>query len=178
MGQIDDKKLFDLIEGKITGSEAEELKDQINNDKDLKRRFELLGELDTELREFSTLKPPSGFPDKVMRNLYNVKYKTATSNNLFGKKNILTFIGILAGIAVGIYILSTGLMNTEFFQGLNIPSFEISDQQVNLQPLNNLLDGNFLFKAFLFFDLILAILLLDRLVFKPLFKGKKRAMSF
>jgi len=177
MGQSIDEKLFAYIDGHLNKESTEELEIEMDADPGLKARYEQLKNLHRKLKDTGLEKPSFEFSDKVMKNLNNPKYIPATIENLFDKQRIFTLLMIIMGISIGIYILSTGLPNISFLEQVNLNSLNISDRTIDFSPLKNFVGSDFFFKAFLFFDLILAILILDRLVFRPLFKGKMRTFA-
>jgi len=174
MEKITDNDLQEYIDGRMPIETAKSIKIQIDADPDLKAQYEALVEVDKHLKQLPVQKISEGFTSRVMANLYNIKYQPSS---YFQKRNLMTLLSILCGVIIGIYILSSSLTNITFFEDLNINPIGIQEQKIDLNPYFNLFTSDIFIKAFVFFDLLLALFLLDVGVLKPYFKNRSNRMS-
>ncbi len=175
MGKITDNDLQKYIDRDMPEEVMKSIKAQINADPELKAQYNALVEVDTHLKQLPIQKTSEGFTSRVMANLYNVKYQPSS---YFQKRNLLTLISILFGVVIGVYILSSSLTNITFFENLNINPIGVQEKQIDLNPYFDFFTSDIFIKTFVFFDLLLALFLLDIGVLKPYFKNRRNRMSF
>jgi len=174
MGKITDNDLLEYIDGRMAAEAAKSIKVQIDADPELKAQYDALVEVDKHLQQLPVQKISEGFTSRVMANLYNIKYQPSS---YFQKRNLMTLLSILCGVVIGIYILSSSLTNITFFENLNINPIGIQEQEIDLNPFLNFFTSDIFIKVFVFFDLLLALFLLDVGVLKPYFKNRSNRMS-
>jgi len=148
----------------------------IESDTQLTSRLAYLRSLNSNMREMELDSPSLEFTERVMKNLHSIKYKTV-SKSIFDSKKWITLATILGGVFVGIYILASGFVDIELFGGISNESIPIQPTTINLKPLIDMLTASLFFKVFLFIDLILGILILDKAVLKPYFNRRQQSFS-
>jgi len=178
MERITDQHLQDLIDHKIPAARQRELMEQIEEDPELLRKFNLLQAVHSNL-EGTTLQPASEkFSEKVMANLYNPQYVPEIISAPYTRRNLFTFLTIFAGILVGIYILSSGIISIPLFDQLNIQPLKLEGTEINFSPILDNITSSLIFKIFIMADIVLAWFLLDRMVLKPYFANRKKHMAY
>ena len=68
-------------------------------------------------------------------------------------------------------------IDLNFFDEGITNAIPIETESINLKPYLDVFTASFIFKIFLFFDLILGILILDRAVLKPYFSRKHQSYT-
>jgi len=167
MGKITDNDLQEYIDGRMPAEVAKSIKAQIDANPELKAQYNALVEVDKHLQQLPVQKISEGFTSGVMANLYNIKYQPSS---YFQKKNLLTLLSILFGVV-------TSVTNITFFENLTINPIGIQEQEIDLNPYLNFFTSDVFIKSFVFFDLLLALFLLDIGVLKPYFKTRRNRMS-
>ena len=174
MGKITDNDLQEYIDERMPEELARSIKVQIDADPELKAQYDALVEVDKHLHQLPVQKISEGFTSRVMANLYNIKYQPSS---YFQKRNLMTLLSILCGVVIGIYILSSSLTNITFFENLNINPIGVQEKEIDLNPYLNFFTSDVFIKSFVFFDLLLALFLLDIGVLKPYFKNRRNRIS-
>jgi len=177
MEKISDQELLDLIDNKLGLERSRKLQEQINGDKGLKSRFNILKSVHAQLEKTSLEVPSARFAEKVMSNLHNPQYVADLANG-FSKRNLFTFFTIFAGILVGVYILTTGIVTVPFFDQFTITPLNLQGNQIDVNPLFDGLTSGTIFKTFLIVDMILGWFFLDKLVLKPYFEARRKRMAY
>lgn len=166
---IDDQKIFDYIDGRLPGEESAEIRSMIESDPDLKARVERIRSSEKMLK--SVMESPSAnFTDRVMTDIEQMTL--AKSRGRLSKRNLFGALVVFAGIVVGIFVLSSSFIDLSLLQQLGLDKSLLTTDVVDVKPVVNLLDNDLFFKGFLFFDAFLAILLIDRLLLRPLLKRR------
>lgn len=163
--QLEDK-VQDLIDNKLSVSEAEDIKREIKGDEDLSLYYTTMKEVDSALHHIEPALPSEKFTDGVMDRLHEPKTKT------IDLKSLLVFIGIIICIALGV------IYSPQF----SVPDISPVNEQLNMpvgEQLNVTLPGldlpssEILLNSFYFGILFLALVYFDRVILKPLFRGRK-----
>ncbi len=176
MRQITDKELLDYLDGLLSPEDSTEIEEVLKKDGELKERYLHLQRVDKALEAVNTEEAAFDFSDKVMANLHDPRYHKVSLLSIFNQKNLMMVGGILVGIMIGIYIISTGLAPS-VLESVSLDSITIQDQSLNLKPIWDSLTGGMFIKIFFLFDLLLALFLLDRAVLKPMFRRRTQAYS-
>lgn len=159
-------KIQDLIDHKLSERDAENIKQQIKGDEYLTLYYNTLKEIDAGLHHIEPALPSEQFTKGVMSRLHESR------SGSIDLKSFLVFIGILVCIALGVvYAPEFSVPDiSPVNEQLNIPA---GDQlKVNLPGLN-LPSSEILLNSFYFGILFLALIYLDRVILKPLFRGRK-----
>ena len=173
---ITDTDLFRIIDGDLSSKEEEKLMTIIESDHELTSRLAYLRSLSENLREIELDFPSPEFGERVMENLHSIKYKIV-SKSIFDSKKWITLATILGGVFVGIYILALGFVDIELFSGISTEAIPVPPKTINLKPIMDMFTASLFFKIFLFIDLILGILILDKAVLKPYFNRRQKSYS-
>ncbi|MGK7391995.1 MAG: hypothetical protein ACNS60_16710 [Candidatus Cyclobacteriaceae bacterium M2_1C_046] len=163
--QLEDK-VQDLIDNKLSVSEAEDIKRQIKGDEYLSLYYTTLKELDAALHHIEPALPSEKFTDRVMSRLHEPKPKT------IDLRSLLVFIGIIICIALGVI----------YAPQFSVPDISPVNEQLNMPvgekvnvtlPGLNLPSSEIFLNTFYFGILFLALIYFDRVILRPLFKSIK-----
>jgi hypothetical protein len=175
---ITDNELLDLIDGNLTSDKEKELRSVIENDPDLKARFELLTSVDMALIEQKELNPSISFTEMVMANLNKKLAPASIYHNGFWRKNLFV-VGTIIVIVffAGIMLLSIPSLSNVLpvVQPQDITIFE---RTINIDPGKITFFNQELFiKGLVYLNAFLLLFLLDRAVLRPYFKNKSQSYS-
>lgn len=176
---ITDKELLELIDGTLGDSEARKVREMIDQNPDIKRRFETLSAVDNALANQQVHEPSSSFTENVMTNL-NKKLSAATfSYNGFWKKNLVLVVSlILLTLIAGALILSSSTL-PDMMPSIEPQEITVSERTFSIDPGKlNVIDKEIFFKGIVYLNAFLALFLLDRAVLKPYFKNRRQNYSF
>ena len=171
---ITDKELLEYIDGNLTSIEANRVKMIIEQDADVRNRFETLSTVDSLLADQPEIKPATSFADNVMANLNK---KLFVDYNTFWKKNLIVVIGIIfIGFIAAVVLLSSSTI--DLFPTLQPQQFTLSERTINIDPGKiNFFNQDLFIKGMIYLNAFLAIFLLERAVFRPLFKQKRQSYT-
>lgn len=178
MKSITDQDLIDLIDLKVTVAQKKELMDLIEQNAELRKRYHVLKALHNDLENITLEQASHSFSDKVMANLHNPEYLPEIIATPFSRRNLFTFLTIFAGILVGIYILSTGIISIPFFDKISVQPVNLRGNEINVTPWIDTITSSLLFKIFILADIVLGWFLLDRMVLKPYFANRKKRLAY
>ena len=176
---VSDKELLDLIDGNLSEEKAKELRNIIDQDTELQRRFETLTVVDETISGIPESRPSVSFTDNVMSNL-NKKLATAGLDyNGFWKKNLFVVLTlVIIGFVAGVVLLSNFSLS-EIIPAIEPREVQISDRTFSIDPGSlNFIKQDLFFKGFIYLNAILALFLLDRAVLKPYFRSRRQSYTF
>jgi uncharacterized membrane protein YidH (DUF202 family) len=155
-----EEKLWDYIDSTCTAAEREAIERSIANDENYRQKYEELLVFNREISADIELdEPPMGFTYNVMeaiRTDYAAQHPLKTRVN----KNIMRVIG-------GFFIVTLLAMLAMVLGSLHWSGgAQAAQNTTHLPDFKNLLTGNTL-KAFLFFDTVLLLFLVNRFMQKP-----------
>jgi hypothetical protein len=161
-----DDMLLDFLDGKLNSVQQALVQDALQKDSALQKRFEEL-KLTHEVFGITSLENPSrNFTLSVMDNLNKIPVHRGVSI----KNSLLLLAGIIVVMSIAVILLSAGVFDqtatvdlnevtlTQKFLKQNIPSFSI--------------DGKILVNVIILLNIVVAFLVLDRAVLKPLFQRR------
>lgn len=167
--------LLDLLDGKLSGAEANQLKKQLEQSPALRQRLEELHMVNTLLSERSSVITPSlHFTDTVMNNLDR---QPALSIAISPRNGLLLLCGILVAMVTSLLLLASGtfdkLDGSVPLETLNLPK-QLVMVSVDSIPFS----GKSIMKILIIVNLVLAFIVLDRSVLKPWFERKHKVQNF
>ena len=170
-----DKELLEFIDGNLSVEEADKIRNVIDHDDSVRNRYEILSSLDTMLSEQPQSSPSAAFAMNVMSNLNK---RLAVDYSTFWKKNLAITISIvIIGFVAAIVLLSSTSL-AELFPTLQAQEITISERTILLDPGKiNFFNQDLFIKGMIYLNAFLAIFLIEKAVFRPLFKHRKQSYS-
>jgi len=165
-----DDIILQYIDGTLGDEEKKAFEYRLASDVKLKERFRELQAMDQMLMEKGIDFPSSNFTQKVMANLHQYPIQVGSVMN----KTLLLLAGIIVLVGVGVAFVTTGLFDSTQTV-IDVNAIEPINQYVD-KPLPSIpFDGKQFLNAVIFINLIIALIVLDRTILKPLFQ--KRTQS-
>ena len=164
---VDDQVLYDLLDGKLSPREEEAIKARIESDVDLKIRWQFLQRLERDIKNQPLERTSLNFTDAVMESINHAGRSRISGN--WGP-----LLVILAGTIMGLVILISGIPSFPVFAWMS----DLSNQWISTtgnSVFHFLPNNELLVKIFVFADLFLVLFLLDRYLFRNLFRRHHQA---
>lgn len=161
-----EEKIQELVDGKLPSAEVDEIKNKMKEDEYLLLFYNTLKDVDKELHHIEPALPSENFTQNVMSRLHEPGIKPIDLRSLW------IFIGILICVALGIIYSPQANFTIPDISPMTkeIPMAE--NLKITLPGLD-LPSSQILLNGFYFCLLILALLYLDRAIFKPFFRDRK-----
>jgi hypothetical protein len=164
-----DDKIFDYLDGNLTPQEKAAFDQQLQADTSLRLKVEELRQLETLWRELKVEEPSKTFTLSVMNNL-----EKGTQRTGFGIRNsIFLLSGIMIAVGVCALLLSLGFFDSDQTT-IDLNTLALKNKYVPQTLPAISLSGKLLVNIVIFLNLILAFLVLDRAVLKPLFHRRMK----
>lgn len=167
IAQATEEKLLDYLDGKLSREEADKLETLLQQQPDLKARFESLKSLQTMLTVTKLEQPSRNFTQQVMSKLDQYPLRSSLSI----RNGIFLLIGVLVMTLLAAFLVSIGVFDsTTAVIDLNTVKTPID---ITREPLPSFrFDGRWVVNAIVVLNLVLAWLVLDRAILKPYFKQR------
>ena len=172
--QQQDDRLLDYLDGKLSGTEAAMLKNQLEQSVALKHRLEELRMVHTLLSTSALVEPSKDFTQFVMGNLDKVPVR---ANTLSPRNGLMLLCGILVATGITILLLASGSFDV-LSAPIQMESLKLPKEILNQSLPTFSVSGKTLMKILVILNIGLAFLVLDRTVLKPYFGRKHRSQSF
>jgi len=168
-----EEELLRYLDGEMESSEKIKLEAELQSTPELKERLEELRTIQSFLVRKSTFETPSKtFTQKVMAGLDVQPVKSLFSP----RKGLLLLMGVIIASVLALMLLSNGVFdntNTSLLVDTSPIKNKWIEETKFLIPFN----GKILVNGIIFFNLALALVLLDRTVLRPLFL-KRASMGY
>jgi hypothetical protein len=164
-----EKQMLDYLDGAMTKAEQHAFEDAVNSNAALKRRFDEYRSLEGALKKVSLAHPSKNFTDRVMQNLenYPLQNRRPLINGLF----LLCGILLMAGLCV--FLSYAGFFDTAKTT-IDLDEISVVKKYLNT-PLPSIpFDGKIFINIVIFLNLILALMIFDRVILRALFQGRMR----
>jgi hypothetical protein len=165
-----DEKLFEYMDGGLTGIEKENIEQLLRTSPALQARLEELRTLDADLRTIKLEQPSKNFTQRVMSRLDQYPLKSPFSF----RNGILLLTGVLVAIGIGSLLVAGGVFDGTSTIDLNQTIGPVNKYIEKPIPTFNF-NGKLMVNIIILLNLALAFLVLDRAILKPWFE--KRRMS-
>lgn len=161
-------KLLEYIDGTLDAAEAAKLTHLIEQQPQLKARWQELQALGAAFAGAPPALPSKNFTQKVMSHLD--QYPRAAGVSIW--KNVLLLAGIVVTAGIATWLVSLGLFDGTARIDLNSIVFQNSPVQQTLPSVR--FDGKTIVNSIIIFNLVIAFFLLDRTVLRPWFQRRSR----
>ncbi|MFZ2905650.1 MAG: hypothetical protein WAZ98_05555 [Cyclobacteriaceae bacterium] len=160
-----DEKLFEYLDGALTGVEKEALEQLLQTSPGLRFRLEELRKIDAQLRLVKVEQPSKNFTQKVMSRLEQYPGKSLTLRN-----GVLLLVGVLVAVGIGSVLVASGVFDGTASIDLNQT---ISSKYIQ-KPLPTFnFNGKLMMNIIIMLNLALAFIVLDRTILKPWFERRR-----
>lgn len=161
-----EEKIQDMIDGNLSQEEAAQVQKQIKEDEYLTLFYSTLKQVDSSLHDIPLLHPSGQFTSNVMQSLHRPRVKA------FDLRSLLIFIGLIICAAVGLMYASQANIKIPNVSGIST-EIPMADQMRLDLPTIDLPSSEVMLNVFYFGILFLALIYLDRVILRQLFKTKR-----
>jgi hypothetical protein len=164
--EILEEKIQDLIDGRLSDTEAKAIHMQMDQDEDLMLFYNALKEVNSLLQESVLANPSEKFTENVMQGLYQPiqKYSYLRSSLIFVGLVIFATVGLLYTSQISAAFPKLAPLNTDFTI--------LEKIQINL-PAINLPSYEIFFNSIYFGLLFIALFVFDQMILKQLFRNNR-----
>lgn len=165
------EELNRYLDDDLDGPARKDLEQRLESNESLRAAYVALADAHRLLAAQTRLEPPRNFTEKVMTGLDQYappRFSMSVRNGVF------LLIGVLLAVVVTLYFAATGLFNGDV--SIAHPFGETIQQQLaerHLPPVS--FDGKMLVHAIVLLNLVLAWIVLDRTILRPLFRRRLAA---
>ena len=168
--QEEDDQLLDYLDGKLDGARLQQLKKNLESSTPLQVRLDELRTVHRVLAQTKLESPSPAFVNRVMQNLDAPLYSSLSPRN-----GLLLLTGMLVAAGMLAAMISTGVFDQ--FSGIISLDETVPVKKYFQQSLPSVaINGKLIIKIIVGVNLVLAFIVLDRTVLRPLFQ--KRAGMF
>lgn len=164
--------IFKYLDGELSADEKVLFDKELKLDEVFAELFEHHRTIHLTLSKEQLVSPTQNFAAEVMS---SVRVSNITESKFFNKMRLLILSLIVVVVATTLYYLSMKFYPT---LGLTISNeINLKDVTLNLQPAQQLLNSDILFKVVFYVNGLISLLLLDRAILKPYFARRKQRFS-
>lgn len=169
--KISEDDLLNYLDG-TANNETRERVERFSSNPDVASRLNELRAIHDFLAKNNALTLPSkNFTDKVMNRLH----EKATGFSFSPRNGMILLAGILVASGLGIALLSMGSFD-QLHTFFNLQPLPVKSDLVKL-PTSFSFDLKLVMKIFLMVNLVLAMVLLDRTILRPIFQRRWERLS-
>jgi len=172
MENITDDQLLNFLDG--VGSEAERdgTKKLISANADVKKRVDELQAVHSFLQNQNKIENPSkNFTEKVMSSLH----ARPSFSFLSPRNGLLLLVGLMVASGLAIMLLTSGSFD-QWHTFFNLGQIPLKNNWVKL-PSSIPFDPKLTVKVFVIVNIIIAFVLLDRTILRPIFQKRSERFS-
>lgn len=170
--KLPDEVLLNFLDGNISPEEKNFINESIQENNENRIRLNELESVHSHLKTESVLLSPSkNFTDRVMSGLH----EKSSSVFLSPKNGFLLIVGLLIASVIALSLISSGAFNQQ--TNFNFNQIPINIDKIKI-PTNFIFDLKGFVKGFVIINLILAFVLLDRTILRPIFQKRSSHMIF
>ena len=169
---VTDEKILDYIDGNLSNDERRSIKLLLEENEELRERYNLLLEVHESLKKVEVKSPPSNFVSLVMQSVLN---QGAEDSKFFSKSRIIVLSILLFAFIGTLYFLAINYMPSA--ENLVADEVTIRDRTMNLSPIANFLSSDTLFKIVFYVNGFVCLFLFERAILKPYFMRRKQRLS-
>jgi hypothetical protein len=159
-------KILDYIDGNLSAAEAREVEDKIASSAETRKVHQELLSIHNGLKQLKLEQPSKNFTQLVMGRLeQKVVHSTLSIRN-----GILLLIGTLAAMAIATLLVSAGVFDGS--STINLNEVDLAKKYIPQSLPAISFNGKIVVNTIIILNLILAWLILDRAILKPLFQRR------
>lgn len=161
-----DDMLLDFLDGKLSAQQQAMVKDTLQTNSDLQKRFEELKLVHEVLRGTTLEMPSRNFTTTVMGNLNQAPLHRGVSI----KSGLFLLAGIIVVMSIAVILLSAGVFDQTTTVDLN--EMTVVQRFIKQTLPSFSIDGKILVNVIVLLNIVIAFLVLDRAVLKPFFQRR------
>jgi hypothetical protein len=163
LSQQQEQNILDYLDGKLNRAQAGAFEQTLKENVSLKSRFDEIKTANILLKQISIEEPSRNFTFTVMSRLDQYPARTGISI----RNGIMLLSGILVLMAIAVFLVSSGYFDQQSTLDLNKMQFA---QLYIKQTLPSIaLNGKMIVNTIVMLNLVLAFIVLDRTILRPLF---------
>ena len=163
--EFSDEEILTYLDGLLGEHEQKAFEEALGSSPRLQQRLKWLQSVEKLFSENSVAVPSPEFTDNVMASLDSYRHIR------FSRNGLLLLLGVLVALTLVVLLMAGGNFDPGIFNEMVPKSLNIGDAQFSL-PYHEFIDIKMLINGVLFLNLFLALLLLERVIFRPLFKRR------
>lgn len=162
-----DEQLLDYLDNKLSPAEKLRLENLLTTRGDLRKRLQHLKIIAHNFRAQKPEEPSKNFTFSVMNRLDESLLSTGwlTSNGVF------LLIGVILTMGIGAWLLSAGVFD-QSNTTIDLNEIPLTQQYIRFTLPSIPVDGKLVVNIIVFLNLALALIVLDRVILKPLFQRR------
>lgn len=162
-----DEQLLDYLDNKLSPAEKSSIENMLTARDDLKKRLQNLKTIAHNFRGQKPEEPSKNFTFSVMNRLDESPAITglSTSNGIF------LLIGVILAMGIGAWLLSAGVFD-QSNTTIDLNKIPLTQQYIRFTLPSIPVDGKLVVNIIVFLNLALALIVLDRVILKPLFQRR------
>lgn len=169
LSQEQEQSILDYLDEKLSQTQRKAFEATLQEDPLLRGRLDEITAADSLLKHLSTEEPSKNFTFTVMNRLDQYPARTGISI----RNGIFLLAGILALMAIALALVTTGYFDQQSTLDLNKMHFA---QRYIKQSLPSIaLNGKMIVNTIVLLNLVLAFIVLDRTILKPIFHKRMQA---
>lgn len=167
VSQSVDDILSDYLDGNLSASERLKAEETIRSNPAWQERLDELRMINMLLGQSKVEQPSRTFTDEIMSRLH--QYPASAGFSI--RKGILLLAGVLVVIGIATILLSTGAFDNTT-TNIDLNQIEVSRKFVKTPLPSFELNGKFIVNIIIMLNLVLAWIVLDRTILRPLFQKR------
>ena len=167
-----EETIIRYLDGELSEEEIHSFETALKIDKAFAELYERHSGIHNSLLSNKVSSPSTEFTNKVMQSVASLNFR---DSKFFNKTRLFVLILIVIALATTLYYISS-----QFYPAIGgALSNEITMQDftLDLQPAQQLLSSDILFKIVFYVNGLVILLLLDRAILKPYFTRRKQRYS-
>jgi anti-sigma factor RsiW len=161
--------ILDYLDGNLTDTQRDVFEKLMDSDPDLRARMEEIRLTDQALRLQTPEHPSKNFTAVVMARLDNYPARSGLSV----RSGIFLLLGSLSVMAIAMMLVSAGVFDETATFDLN--NITIAQRYIKQTLPSIPIDGKLLVNAIILMNMVLAFVVLDRAILRPLFQKRLQA---
>ena len=167
-----EETIIKYIDGELSGAEILTFETELKIDKSFADLYERHVAIHNSLASKKVTSPSADFAERVMQSVASLNF---SDSKFFNRTRLYVLILAVIALATTIYYMSSQFYPS--IGGALTNEITLKDFTVDLQPAQQLLNSDILFKVVFYVNGLVILLLLDRAVLKPYFTRRKQRYS-
>jgi hypothetical protein len=163
LSQEQEQNILDYLDGKLNHAQAETFEQTLKDNVMLKSRLDEIRKADSLLKQLSIDEPSRNFTFTVMNRLDQYPAQTGISI----RNGILLLSGIFVMMVIAVLLVTSGYFDQQSTLDLN--KMQFAQRYINQTLPGIALNGKMIVNTIVLLNLVLAFIVLDRTILKPLF---------
>ncbi len=162
-----DEQLLDYLDNKLSPAAKSSVENLLTTRDDLQKRLQILKIISHNFHGQKREEPSKNFTFSVMNRLDESPVKTglSTSNGIF------LLIGVILTMGIGAWLLSAGVFD-QSSTTIDLNKIPLTQPYIRFTLPSIPVDGKLVINIIVFLNLALALIVLDRVILKPLFQRR------